>query len=65
MRRSSASQGEAARQNIVNKVCAELTLHAQLEEEIFYPAVREAIDSEDLMDKAMVEHPAAKHLVPI
>jgi hemerythrin superfamily protein len=59
------SKDEAARQNIVNKVCAELTLHAQLEEEIFYPAVREAIDSEDLMDKAMVEHAAAKHLVPI
>ena len=57
------SEDEAARQNIVNKVCAELTLHAQLEEEIFYPAVREAIDNADLMDKAVVEHAAAKHLV--
>ena len=57
------SEDEAARQNIVNKVCAELTVHAQVEEEIFYPAVREAIDNVDLMDKAMVEHAAAKYLV--
>jgi hemerythrin superfamily protein len=40
-----------------------LPLHAQLEEEIFYPAVRKAIDNTDLMDKAMVEHTAAKHLI--
>jgi hemerythrin superfamily protein len=57
------SEDEAATQGIVNKVCAELTVHAQLEEEIFYPAVREVIDNADLMDKAMVEHAAAKYLV--
>ena len=45
------------------QICAELTVHAQIEEEIFYPAVREAIDDEDLMDEAEVEHASAKDLI--
>lgn len=44
-------------------VCNELKIHAQLEEEIFYPAVREAIDNPDLMDEAEVEHAGAKTLI--
>jgi hemerythrin-like domain-containing protein len=40
-----------------------LTIHATVEEEIFYPAVREAIDDEDLMDEADVEHANAKNLI--
>lgn len=48
---------------LVMEVCKELTLHAQLEEEIFYPAVREAIDDSDLMDEAEVEHAGAKDLI--
>jgi hemerythrin-like domain-containing protein len=35
-----------------------------LEEEIFYPAVRDAIDDEDLMNEAEVEHASAKDLIP-
>lgn len=34
-----------------------------MEEEIFYPAVREGIDDEDLMDEADVEHASAKELI--
>lgn len=45
------------------QICNELTVHAQVEEEIFYPAVREAIDDEDLMDEADVEHAGAKDLI--
>lgn len=48
---------------IVNKICVELTVHTQIEEEIFYPAVRDAIDDDDLMDEAEVEHAAAKELI--
>jgi hypothetical protein len=48
---------------IVQQICMELAAHAKLEEEIFYPAVRESIDDEDLMDEADVEHAGAKSLI--
>lgn len=54
---------DEARQYIVETCCAELTIHAQLEEEIFYPAAREAIDDMDLLDEAEVEHASAKQLI--
>ena len=44
-------------------ICLELTVHAQVEEEIFYPAVREAINDDDLMNEADVEHRSAKDLI--
>ena len=48
---------------IVEQICSEMKIHAELEEEIFYPAVREAIDDSDLMDEAIVEHAGAKELI--
>ena len=48
---------------MVEQICKELTVHAQLEEEIFYPAAREAIDDDGLMNEAMVEHASAKDLI--
>jgi len=48
---------------IVGQICTELKVHAQLEEEIFYPAAREAIDEEDLIDEAEAEHADAKELI--
>jgi hemerythrin superfamily protein len=48
---------------LVEQICTELTIHAQLEEEIFYPAVRKQIDDADLMDEALVEHAGAKDLI--
>lgn len=51
------------RQRIVAAACAELTVHTTLEEEIFYPAVRAAIDDADLMNEAQVEHDGAKALI--
>jgi hemerythrin superfamily protein len=48
---------------IVEQICNELKIHTELEEEIFYPAVREAIDDSDLMDEALVEHAGAKDLI--
>jgi hemerythrin-like domain-containing protein len=53
---------ETVRQ-LVATVCEELKIHTTLEEEIFYPAVREAIDDEDLMNEASVEHETAKMLI--
>src|SRR5215213_11401059 len=45
------------------KICLALTVHTQIEEEIFYPAVREAIEKAELIDEAIVEHAAAKQLI--
>ncbi len=51
------------KEELATQICKELTVHAQLEEEIFYPAVREGIDDDDLMNEAMVEHAEAKGLI--
>ena len=53
----------AAKIDLVAQICDELTVHATLEEEIFYPAVRAAIEEQDLMDEALVEHAGAKDLI--
>ena len=52
-----------AQQQLVQTVCEDLKLHTTLEEELFYPAAREAIDDEDLMNEAQVEHETAKMLI--
>jgi hemerythrin superfamily protein len=54
---------EEGKEELVQQICKELTIHTQLEEEIFYPAAREAIDDDDLMNEAAVEHQAAKDLI--
>lgn len=52
------------KKKIALEICLELTKHATAEEEIFYPAVREANgDNEDLVDEATVEHASAKDLI--
>jgi hemerythrin superfamily protein len=49
---------------LAKQICMALTVHAQIEEEIFYPAAREAVRSgEDLLDEAEVEHGSIKELV--
>lgn len=48
---------------IVDQTCAELEVHAQLEEELFYPAAREALKEQDLINEAEVEHGSAKALI--
>ena len=48
---------------LVEMICEELTVHTKIEEEIFYPAVRAAIDDDDLMDEADVEHAGARDLI--
>jgi len=45
------------------KICLALTVHTQIEEEIFYPAAREAIEKSELIDEAIVEHASAKQLI--
>jgi hemerythrin superfamily protein len=52
-----------AQMQLVQTVCEDLKVHTTLEEELFYPAAREAIDDEDLMNEAQVEHETAKMLI--
>jgi hemerythrin superfamily protein len=52
---------------IAEQTCAELETHAALEEELFYPALREALDDDqekmEMMEEARVEHDTAKQLI--
>ncbi len=60
------ADGEAdgeERQALATQICAMLTVHATIEEEIFYPAAREADVESDLLDEAEVEHASAKDLI--
>lgn len=51
------------KRQLADKICRELTVHTQIEEEIFYPAVRKAINDELMMDEAEVEHASARDLI--
>jgi hemerythrin superfamily protein len=51
------------KQALAEQICQLLTVHAQIEEEIFYPAAREALEEQDLLDEAEVEHASAKDLI--
>lgn len=50
-------------QALVEQTCSEIEVHARLEEELFYPAAREAVQDEDLIEEAEVEHGSAKTLI--
>lgn len=56
-------QDAAACRRLAETVCADLRIHTTLEEEVFYPAVREAIGDDDLMNEAAVEHETARMLI--
>lgn len=48
---------------LVVEICTELTIHSMLEEEIFYPACQSAMDDEEPINEAYVEHDGAKVLI--
>ena len=48
---------------IADKICMELTVFTAIEEQIFYPAARDAINDDDLLNEAEVEHAGAKDLI--
>ena len=48
---------------LARQICQELTVHARLEEEIFYPALREVLKDKDILAEAEVEHQSAKDLI--
>jgi iron-sulfur cluster repair protein YtfE (RIC family) len=59
-------QDPQAVRELVTRVCDELEVHAQVEEELFYPAAREALEKKseaDMIDEAEVEHASLKRLI--
>ncbi len=61
--KSKAKSASQKKRDLANEICVELRVHAQIEEEIFYPALRAAIKETDLLDEAEVEHASAKDLI--
>ncbi len=60
----SRARGAAQKKTeLARRICLELSVHAQVEEEIFYPALRAAIKDADLLDEAQVEHQTQRDLV--
>ena len=58
-----ADSDDEEKKNLAEEICTMLTIHATIEEEIFYPAARDAIDDESLLNEAEVEHQSAKDLI--
>lgn len=56
------ANGTDRKRAIAEEICRELKIHAMIEEEIFYPALKGKID-EDLLKEAYVEHDGAKVLI--
>jgi cytochrome P450 len=57
--RASALQRRA----LAEEICMELTIHARLEEELFYPALREALEDDELVDEAEDQHGSQREFV--
>lgn len=58
-----SSRSSVKKQALVAQICIELTIHAQIEEEIFYPAVKQALKDKELVPEAYVEHQTLKNLI--
>lgn len=58
-----STRSATKKKKIVAAICLELTIHAQVEEEIFYPAVKQALKDKELVPEATVEHATLKELI--
>jgi hemerythrin superfamily protein len=57
------TQSTAKKKQLVGQICSALSVHAQVEEEIFYPAVKVALKDKELIPEATVEHASLKALI--
>ena len=57
------ARDEERKKALAREICTELTIHAMIEEEIFYPSCQGKIEDEDVLDEAYVEHDGAKVLI--
>jgi len=60
---STAEAPTEEREQLAHQICDMVTVHATIEEEILYPAARQAGIESDLLDEAEVEHECAKDLI--
>lgn len=58
-----SDRSKVNKKKIADQICLELTIHTQIEEQVFYPAIRGPIKDQGLMDEALVEHASAKELI--
>lgn len=58
-----SARSSTKKKAIVSQICTELTVHAQIEEEIFYPQVKAALKDKELIPEATVEHATLKELI--
>ena len=56
------ASGDGLKEKLAQQICLELSVHATIEEEIFYPACEGKVE-EDLLKESYVEHDAAKVLI--
>ncbi len=56
------AKGDGAKEKLARQICLELSVHAKIEEEIFYPACEGKVEN-DLLKEAYVEHDGAKVLI--
>jgi len=57
------ARDQQRKQSLVREICTELSIHARIEEEIFYPSCKGKIQDESTLDEAYVEHDGAKVLI--
>ncbi len=57
------ARSDSQKEKLATQICQMLKVHTTIEEEIFYPAVRKALDEPDLMKEAEIEHESAKTLI--
>jgi hemerythrin-like domain-containing protein len=57
------TRSSAKKKSLVAEICTALSVHAQIEEEIFYPAVKAALKDKLLVPEATVEHQGVKDLI--
>ncbi len=57
------TRATAKKKALVAQICQELTIHATVEEEIFYPAFQQALRDDELVPEAHVEHESLKNLI--
>jgi hemerythrin superfamily protein len=58
-----SARSSAKKQELAQEICQELTIHAQIEEEIFYPAIEKVLRDKTLVPEAKVEHETLKYLI--
>jgi hemerythrin superfamily protein len=57
------TRSNSKKKELVKQICTELSVHAQIEEEIFYPAAKKALNDKELIPEATVEHATLKDLI--